>query len=128
MNVSTDFKRAIIKTVKDQADAVPQSFISLLASLRAGKVTANWDGYSVQMTAGNGRTTALQLPSGIQRDLSPQGMVELFSRIEDDYADAKQTLVSGGNATPTDQEIYNQLLLETRAIKGFTSNWAYLAK
>ena len=128
MDGFTDFKRALCRTIKRQADTASVSFLSKLQAYADAQVGKTQNGYVIAVTAGNGRTTTLHFPTEGGRSLDAFQITELFGKIQDDYEDAQAKLIAAGNATPSDGQIYTQMFSDMRAIKNVTPNYLFLSK
>ena|SRR5258706_8967800 len=124
MVASTFQKRGLLRDFKRQADAKSITLLEALLLILSAPVVTVQKG-RILISASSGEVTA-SFSTSI--GLSQAQLMDVVSELIDRYEQAKADLISEGNATPTDAQIYARELDDLRAIKGYTSNFLWLTK
>ena len=109
MQATTPFKRSWLRAKYAAAVAASSTLLAYLNTLNGSAVTASGSaGGSISSVSANGRTTTLAAAS--QFTLAGQDIAELCGEMLDLYDSSRAALVAAGDASPTDAEIYAQML------------------
>ena len=102
--------------------SVPGTYATLLIALNADAVTklAAIDSGTVSMTSGDGHTVQFASPMDT---FSPEDAAEQISELMDLYDGSKSALISSGIASPTDLQIYTEMLDRIQAVHEFAANY-----
>lgn len=73
-------------------------------------------------TSGNGHSSTFQIPS----DFTPSDAADLVSEILDRYDESKVKLIADGNATPTDEQIFGEIMDKLHAVKSLGNDFSNL--
>ncbi|MDB6022922.1 MAG: hypothetical protein JWQ04_2779 [Pedosphaera sp.] len=114
--------RQVFDSVQN-AGADQPDFYDALKAAAFGQLCITKSGRLLEISSGNGHMSKFALPE-TQTGLTPVAVTELFEEFLTRYDDAVAEL--GGQ--PTDEQIFQQMMLYLRSITGFTPNWMYLAK
>lgn len=121
MEIGSRFKRAYLRrlyravttTLEDKLNA---ELDTLVAAAERGKVIAS--------TSARGTSVAFSVP-GLGNPRQGE-MVELIEELLTLHDDAEADLISGGYATPTDAQIYAEMLFRLQPVKSFTNTFTNL--
>lgn len=111
--LSSDYKLAFVVVLKKGADALTQSFWDALVSLTTARIESTRTGRALISTSSNGKVVAYAMPATAS-NLTEVAIAELCGELMRYYRQAKADLILAGTAavpaTPTDGEIYEELL------------------
>lgn len=113
-SATTDFKRLFIQGLKwDSEDlttgGTPTTFYQALKAASRARLIETKDGRVLTGSSGNGKTVTFTLPmNGLS--LTPTDIANLCGEILRRYDLAQADLIAAGNATPSDDQIYAELL------------------
>lgn len=95
---------------------VPSPYVTLLSALKAELQTRldAVSGGTIVSTGANGHTTTLG-PS--DRNLNPEDWAETISELLDLYDRSSSVLVSSGIASPTDAQIYAEMMNRLQTVR-----------
>ncbi len=121
MEIGSRFKRAYLRrlyravttTLEDKLNA---ELDTLVAAAERGKVIAS--------TSARGTSVAFSVP-GLGNPRQGE-MVELIEELLTLHDDAEADLISGGYATPSDAQIYAEMLFRLQPVKSFTNTFTNL--
>ena len=114
MQVTTAFKRSWLRRIYRLVPATHATLtIALNSANDAAMAVAGASSGSVLSASANGRSTTLASPSAYS--ISSQDIAELCGDMLDRYDSARAALVTAGDSSPTDAEIYAQMLAELHA-------------
>ena len=127
-SATTDFKRLFVQGLKWDADdlttaGTPTTFLAALRTASRARLKENSDGRVLTGSMGNGKTVTFTLPMN-GRDLTPTNIAELCGEMLRRYDNAKDDLVAAGSDSPTDEEIYNELLGKLVPITEATADYS----
>src|SRR5690348_8363520 len=106
--VSTDYKRLFVQALKWDSEDQSIEFFAALKSAARARYSETSAGRLLIGTSGNNKSVTFAIPQGAE--LTPTIIAELIGELLRNYDEAKAALVAAGTATPTDAEIYAELL------------------
>lgn len=109
MAASSDIKRLFLRGIYATATAGEQSLSEVLNSLALGSYKANSAGKFISSSAASNRKVEFIVPPA-GRGLTPSEIGEVLSQLLDLYDEAKAALVSVPIATPTDAQIFAEMM------------------
>lgn len=114
-SVATTFKRLFLRNLLWSAQDSGKSLYDVLKTAAQARLSETERGKFLVSTAANGHSAEWEVP----RDLSPQSIVELLSQLLDRYDEAKAYLIAEGTASPTDQQIHDEMLEKLKAVRSY---------
>lgn len=120
MLVTTQFKRAWLRRqfAKAQGADPVTPLIELLNEQLADRVDAVETGHNILSTSGDGQSVTFSGASSAVTGAPGAGaMPDLVEDMISRYESAKADLVAGGNATPSDQQIFDLMLASLVAVR-----------
>ena len=105
--------------------AVPATYATLSAGLLAvgtAKINATSSG-EIMVTAGNGHS--ITFSSG-ESEFTPGNFASGISKLLDDYDSARADLVSSGVTTPTDAQIYAEMMARLVPVRELTKDFSQM--
>jgi hypothetical protein len=106
--VSTAYKKLFLRCVKIDAAQRGKSIADVLTEYAIAQVKQTKYGITLVSSNTNGQLTNLLPHAG--EGLTPVGYAEMISDLLDRYDEGKQALIDGGTASPTEQQIYDQVM------------------
>ena len=121
MQLSVDFKRSLLRTLYDECSDTAFTFLQSIQALRKARVKQSKTGSVITSTVANGHAVTLDVAR-----CNPQDIAAVASSFEDIYDIAKTVLEDGGNATPTDEELLVQILLDPslKAVRSYRTDFS----
>lgn len=98
-----------VQCLKWDAEDQSVSFFDSLKTACRARLAENQSGRVLIGSMGNGKQVTYALPQGAS-DLTPSAIASLCGELLRRYNEAKADLIAGGNATPTDEQIYDELV------------------
>jgi len=100
-------------TLTPAGATVGSSLATFLDAFQDQNFAAVQSGRFIIATAGVGRSSTFQTPQ-IWQSFTPEQIFSLAEELEAVYADAKTTLATAGNNSPTDDQIFNVMMDDDR--------------
>jgi hypothetical protein len=120
-NVATTFKRLFVRIALKSAQEAGDTLLSVLMASAQSRIDATQSGKVLVASSVNGHSHTWQIPS----DFSPQDAAEMVSEILDRYDEAKAKLVADGTTSPTDQQIYDELMDKLQPVKSISPDFSF---
>lgn len=125
--VSTKFKRSQLRRIWR---TVPTPNATLLDALNAANDTASLSAStgsgSVVETSANGHSTKFADPNSASSLVAPADIADMTSDLLDLYDSANAALIAAGTPTPSDEEIFEQMLAELQPAYESTPDFSNL--
>jgi len=126
--VTTAFRRLLLKGIQWDAEQAGVLLVDALKAACRAKYTSTNTGQVLVGATGNGSSVTFALPSEAST-LTPTAVGEACSELDDLYTDCKADLVTAGDAAPTDDEVYAEMLfrLDPRARRAIREDYSDMA-
>ena len=118
MAASAEFSRLLIQGIQwDAQDANITLYVALKAAARA-KLSLTDKGRYLIGTTGNGKSVSFQLPP-LGRGQSSEELAEATYRLVELYEASKASLIAGGIAAPTDEQIVAEIKARLQPVRSY---------
>jgi hypothetical protein len=107
--VSTDYKRLFLRGLYRSALRAPCTLVAMLNGLVDGSYKSTNGGRTIISTAASGRKVDFETPPA-GRGITQLDVAETVSQLMDLYEESHDALVSAGVTSPTDSQIYDEML------------------
>lgn len=123
MRFDTDFKRAWLEQVYDNAVTASLTLIVALKAQRSTHFTASSSGRTIASTTGNGHSVSFSSPGPLVA--TPADMLALCGEMLRLYTDARNDLINDDEiASPTDAQIVERMLEFLLPVSAYESDFA----
>lgn len=101
------YKRLFLRGLKWDSETDGTTLAATLKTAAQGKIEITERGMFLVGASANGTSSSFQLPQG---SITPESVSLLVSELLDNYDTALAALIAAGDPTPTDDEIYTEML------------------
>lgn len=93
--------------------------LAKLKELARARLDETQRGRVLVSTSGNGHSSTYEIP----KDLSATDVVGMISQLIDRYEEAKAKLIEDGTASPTDTQIFDEMMAKLHPIRSVASDF-----
>lgn len=119
-SVATTFKRLFVRNLLWSAQEAGSTLFSQLKSAAQARFQSTATGKILIATAANGHSHNWQIPNYF----TPQDAAELIEELITRYEEARAALIAGGTASPTDQQIYDELMDQLQPVRSVARDFS----
>lgn len=120
--MTTAYKKLTLRGLQWDAEAGSLTLAAVLKSAAQARLSETSSGLVLTGTAGNGHTVSFALPATNGLSLSSESVAEMISDLLDRY-DAAIAVLGG---TPTDAQIFSEMLAQLVPIRSVTDDFSQL--
>lgn len=120
MGVSTAIKRLQLRKAYSLVGG-GTTLLEVLTDAGFAQLDVSSGGQIVAFTSSNGKTVAFA-----RGNVTPDDWVELFSDLLDLYDTANAVLISGGATSPTDAQIYAEMMRRLKPVRSYHNDFSDL--
>ena len=125
--VSTPFKRLLLRSLNASRSDRQVTLDLVLMELAQAKIQQAAMGVVLIGTSSNGSSSTFTLP-GRGVGYSPSDVAECIEELITSYEDTKQALIDGGNATPTEDEIFRLMLSGLQSVTEWSTDYSEMRR
>ena len=122
MAATTAFRRLFLRGLYAEATRLSLGFEAALTAAVGVNYAATKTGKVIIATGAAGRTVQFQIPSS--GGLTPVEIGELVSDLFDLFDTCQAALISAGNTSPTDAQIFDEMKARLQPVTESTTDWS----
>lgn len=119
-SVATSYKRLFVRVALKNAQDAGDKLSNVLIAYGVARIQATSTGKILVATSANGHSHNWQIPS----EFNTQDAADLVSEILDRYDEAVAKLIADGTDSPTDQQIYDEIMDKLQAVRSYASDFS----